>query len=80
VQDHRRLCLEMRLLPKKEVGSSVHCAPRFPKVPERPFQITSTDITGPYPLTPQRNKYLLLLSIIFLSMLKRLPYQNRRRK
>jgi len=30
-----------------------------PEVPERPFQITSMDITGPYPLTPRRNKYLL---------------------
>jgi len=30
-----------------------------PEVLERPFQITSMDITGPYPLTPRRNKYLL---------------------
>jgi len=30
-----------------------------PEVPERPFQITSMDITGPYPLTPRQNKYLL---------------------
>jgi len=30
-----------------------------PEEPERPFQITSMDITGPYPLTPRRNKYLL---------------------
>jgi len=30
-----------------------------PEVPERPFQITSMDITGPYPLMPRRNKYLL---------------------
>jgi len=29
------------------------------EVPERPFQITSMDITGPYPLTLRRNKYLL---------------------
>jgi hypothetical protein len=28
-------------------------------LPERPFQITSMDITGPYPLTPRQNKYLL---------------------
>jgi hypothetical protein len=31
-----------------------------PEVPERPFKITSMDITGPYPLTPRRNKYLRL--------------------
>jgi len=30
-----------------------------PEEPERPFQITSMDITGPYPLKPCRNKYLL---------------------
>jgi transposase InsO family protein len=30
-----------------------------PESPERPFQITSMDITGPYPLTARRNKYLL---------------------
>jgi hypothetical protein len=29
-----------------------------PEVPEGPFQITSMDITGPYPLTPRRYKYL----------------------
>jgi len=29
-----------------------------PELPERPFQITSMDITGPYPLTPRRNKNL----------------------
>ena len=32
-----------------------------PEVPDRPFEITSMDITGPYPLTPRRNKYLLTL-------------------
>ena len=31
-----------------------------PEVPEKPFQITSMDITGPYPLTPRRNKYVLI--------------------
>jgi len=30
-----------------------------PEVPERPFQVASMDITGPYPLTPRRNQYLL---------------------
>ena len=58
-QDHRGLCPEVRLLPKKEGGSAVHCAPKFPEVPDRLFQITSRDITVPYPLTPRRNKYLL---------------------
>jgi hypothetical protein len=27
--------------------------------PKRPFEITSMDITGPYPITPRKNKYLL---------------------
>jgi len=27
--------------------------------PTFPFQITSVDITGPYPTTPRKNKYLL---------------------
>ena len=27
--------------------------------PTAPFQITSMDITGPYPLTPRRNRYIL---------------------
>jgi hypothetical protein len=27
--------------------------------PSAPFQVTSMDITGPYPLTPRRNRYLL---------------------
>ena len=27
--------------------------------PRAPFQITSMDITGPYPLTPRRNRYIL---------------------
>ena len=30
-----------------------------PEMPVAPFQITSMDITGPYPLTPRRNKYIL---------------------
>jgi hypothetical protein len=27
--------------------------------PTYPFEITSMDICGPYPLTPRKNKYLL---------------------
>jgi len=30
-----------------------------PEMPVAPFQITSMDITGPYPLTPRRKKYIL---------------------
>jgi len=30
-----------------------------PEMRVAPFQITSMDITGPYPLTPRRNKYIL---------------------
>jgi hypothetical protein len=30
-----------------------------PELPKGPFQITSMDITGPYPLTPRWNNYLL---------------------
>ena len=51
-------CPGVRLLQKKE--DRQFTAPLgSPEVPERPFQITSMDITGPYPLTPCRNKYLL---------------------
>ena len=28
-------------------------------MPDSPFQVTSVDITGPYPVTPRRNRYLL---------------------
>ena len=31
----------------------------LPEVPDTPFQITSMDIKGPYPLSPRRNKYLI---------------------
>jgi hypothetical protein len=27
--------------------------------PTAPFEITSIDITGPYPVTPRKNRYLL---------------------
>jgi hypothetical protein len=36
--------------------------------PSEPSQVTSMDITGPYPLTPRKNKYLLTSLIIFPSM------------
>jgi len=29
------------------------------EVPAAPFEVTSMDIAGPYPVTPRENKYLL---------------------
>jgi hypothetical protein len=45
---------------QKRKGAHEFKAPlgNVPK-PSEPFQVTSMDITGPYPLTPRKNKYLL---------------------
>jgi hypothetical protein len=48
----------------------------FPEVPERPFQITSMDITGPYPLTPRRNKYLLTFVDYFFKYVEAFAIPN----
>lgn len=41
--------------------------------PQEPFQITSMDITGPYPLTPRRNKYLLTFIDHFTKYVEAFP-------
>jgi hypothetical protein len=46
--------------------------------PGIPFQFTSLDITGPYPLTPRGNKYLLTFIDLFSKDVEayRIKYQN----
>ena len=45
-----------------------------------PFAITSMDVTGPYPLTPRMNKYLLKFIDHFAKYVQAFPFQNRRPK
>ena len=40
-----------------------------------PFEITSMDICGPYPLTPTKSKYLLTFFDNLQNMRKQFPYQ-----
>jgi hypothetical protein len=48
----------MRLLPEGEGKSGI--APLGDaEEPKIPFEVTSMNITGPYPTTPRGNKYLL---------------------
>jgi hypothetical protein len=41
--------------------------------PTYPFEITSVDICGPYPLTPRKNKYLLTFIDHFTKYVKAIP-------
>jgi len=41
-----------------------------------PFQITSVDVTVPYPTTPRKNKYLLAFIDHFTKYTKALPIQD----
>ena len=46
-------------MSKKEGGGEYRASLGEVEEPTAPFQITSMDITGPYPLTPRRNRYIL---------------------
>jgi hypothetical protein len=44
--------------------------------PPYPFEITSMDICGPYPLTPRKNKYLLTFIYHFTKYAEAIPLTN----
>jgi hypothetical protein len=45
---------------QRQTGSREYTAPVGDLVnPVGPYEVTSMDITGPYPLTPRKNRYLL---------------------
>jgi len=41
--------------------------------PSEPFQVTALDITGPYSLTPRKNKYLLVFVCHFTRYIEAFP-------
>jgi len=45
--------------------------------PTYPFEITSMDICGPYPLTPRKNKYLLTFIDHFTKYSEAIPIQDK---
>jgi transposase InsO family protein len=46
-------------MPEAERKSRIQSTAARPRNAGSPFQITSMDIIGPYPLTPRRNKYII---------------------
>ena len=44
--------------------------------PTYPFEITSMDVCGPYPLTPRKNKYLLTFIHHFTKYSEAIPIQD----
>ena len=51
--------------PLSDLGNSV-----------APFEVTSVDITGPYPLTPRKNRYLLTFIDHFSKYAEIFPIQD----
>jgi len=49
----------VRPLPEKEREPGNDCPLGDVEEPKFPFEVTSMDITGPYPTTPRGNKYLI---------------------
>jgi hypothetical protein len=46
------------------------------KEPRAPFEITSVDITGPYPTTPRGNRYLLIFTDNFTRFVEAFPISH----
>jgi len=45
-------------------------------MPATPFEVTSMDITGPYPVTPRGNKYLLTFIDHFTKYVEAFPFKD----
>jgi hypothetical protein len=70
---YRKIYKELRPLSKTE-NPQKQIAP-FGEVdaPERPIEINSLDITGPYSLKPRKNKYLLTFMDTFIRYVEVYP-------
>ena len=58
-KDYRKLYKKLRPMPKTQKLTETDSSAWGVETPTFPFEITSMDITGPYLLTPRKNKYLL---------------------
>jgi hypothetical protein len=45
----------------------------IPEEPKEPFQVVSIDLTGPYPVTARKNKYLLTFIYHFTKYVEAFP-------
>ena len=62
---------------QRRKGSQEYKAPLGdPGNPVAPFEVTSVDITGPYPLTPRKNRYLLTFIDHFSKYAEIFPIQD----
>jgi hypothetical protein len=62
---------------QRQKGSAEYTAPLGDLgIPVAPFEITSMDITGPYPLTPRKNRYLLTFIDHFSKYAEIFPVQD----
>jgi hypothetical protein len=56
IEDYVKAC---DLCQRRKQGREFVAPLGKPEEPARPFQVTAMDITGPYPLTPRGNRFLL---------------------
>ncbi|XP_018576375.1 uncharacterized protein K02A2.6-like [Anoplophora glabripennis] len=71
VKTHERYCL--LCAASKRGGAWQEKAPLKPRPPQRPWQVVSVDIMGPYSQTKKKNRFLIVLTDICSKWVEALP-------